>query len=98
MELILLVLIAGAVGYFLAGSRFSEPIDETTGKVAETSRGWASSVGDWWRGLFGKRQQEVVDVESYEPAEEETEAEKKPAQRRASRRKSESESETEEAE
>ena len=98
MELILLILIAGAVGYFLAGSRFSEPIDETTGKVAETSRGWASSVGDWWRGLFGKRQQEVVDVESYEPAEEGTEVEKKPAQRRTSRRKSESESETEETE
>lgn len=95
MELILLVLVAGAVGYFLAGSRFSEPIDETTGKVAETSKGWASSIGDWWRGLFGKRQQQVVDVESSEPAEEEVEAEKKPAQRRASRRKSESEAENE---
>ena len=63
MQLVLLLLIAGVGGYFLARSRFSEPIDDTAEKVAQTSRGWVDQAGDWWRQRFGKRA-EVVDVES----------------------------------
>jgi len=90
MQLILLLLTAGVAGYFLARSRFSEPIDDTAEKVAQTSRGWVDRVGDWWRRSFGKRQ-EVVDVESREP--EESEEEVKTAAKQPSRRKSEVETE-----
>ena len=84
MELLLLLLIAGVAGYFLAGSRFSKPIDDTAEKVSQTSQGWVDRAGEWWRGRFGKRQQ-VVDVESREV---ETEPEVKPAEKQPSRRKS----------
>jgi hypothetical protein len=94
MQLVLLLLIAGVGGYFLARSRFSEPIDDTAEKVAQTSRGWADRAGDWWRQRFGKRQ-EVVDVESREL--EEAEEEVKPAAKRPSRRKSDDEPEEKES-
>jgi hypothetical protein len=90
MQLVLLLLIAGVGGYFLARSRFSEPIDDTAEKVAQTSRGWVDRAGDWWRQRFGKRP-EVVDVESREP--DEGEEEVQAAAKRPSRRKSEDESE-----
>ena len=84
MELLLLLLVAGVVGYFLAGSRFSKPIDDTAEKVSQTSKSWADKAGDGWRGRFGKRQQ-VVDVESRSV---EAEPEVKPAEKQPSRRKS----------
>ena len=90
MQLVVLLLIAGVGGYFLARSRFSEPIDDTAEKVVQTSRGWTERAGEWWRQRFGKRS-EVVDVESNEP--DEGEEEVKPAAKRPSRRKSEDESE-----
>jgi hypothetical protein len=90
MELILLLLIAGVAGYFLARSRFSEPIDDTAEKVAQTSRSWVDRAGNWWRMRFGKRQ-EVVDVESREP--EGSQEEVKSATKQPSRRKGGSESE-----
>jgi hypothetical protein len=100
MELLLLLLIAGIGGYFLARSRFSEPIDDAAGKVSDTSRGWVDSAQGWWQGRFGKREQ-VVDAESYDPTEEETseespeesQEEKKPAAKQPSRRKTKSEDE-----
>jgi hypothetical protein len=89
MELIVLILIAGAVGYFLAGSRYSKPIDDTAGKVTDTTKGWGSRFSNWWGARFGRRQksetppaEQVVDV----PASTE---EKKPAEKSPSRRKSE---------
>ena len=89
MELIVLILIAGAVGYFLAGSRFSKPIDETTGKVTDTTKGWASRFSGWWGERFGRRQkseappaEQVVDVAASGEG-------KKPAEKSPSRRKSE---------
>jgi len=94
MQLVLLLLIAGVGGYFLARSRYSEPIDDAADKVAQTSRGWVDRAGDWWQQRFGK-QQEVVDVESREP--EEAEEDVKPAEKRPSRRKSEDEAEEKEA-
>ncbi len=54
MELLVFVLIAGVVGYLLAGSRFSKPIDQSAQKVADTTKkaakttgGWLSGAGDW---------------------------------------------------
>jgi hypothetical protein len=93
MELLLLLLVAGVVGYFLAGSRFSKPIDDTTDKISQTSKSWVDRAGDWWRDRFGKRQQ-VVDVESREV---EAEPEVKPAEKRPSRRKSGGDSQEEES-
>ena len=52
MELLVLVIIAGVVGYFLAGSRFSKPIDDTTGKVADTTRDLAGKTEGWFSRTF----------------------------------------------
>jgi len=87
MELILLLLVAGVIGYFLAGSRASKPIDNATAKVSETSKNLAGNTKSWWGKRFGKRQKteekpaettEVIVVED----------EKKPAEKSVSRRKS----------
>ncbi|MBN1149417.1 MAG: hypothetical protein JXA78_19300 [Anaerolineales bacterium] len=87
MELLLLLLVAGVVGYFLAGSRLSKPIDDAAGKVSQTSRGWLDKGKGWWRGRFGKPQ--IVDVESQEI---EAEPEARPAVKQPSRRKSDADS------
>lgn len=47
MALIILVIVAVVIGYFLARSRYSETIDETAEKVSTTSRSWADSAGEW---------------------------------------------------
>jgi hypothetical protein len=47
MALIILVIAAVVIGYFLARSRYSDTIDETAGKVSTTSRSWADSAGGW---------------------------------------------------
>ena len=98
MELILLIVIAGLVGYWLSRSRFSKSIDQATGKVSETSRDAAGKATGWVRGLFGGNKapaDEVVDAEFEEGAAAE-EAEKeaveeaedvKPAKKASSRRK-----------
>ncbi len=44
--LLILVLIAGVIGYFLAKSRLSKPIDRTADRLANTSRGMADKVED----------------------------------------------------
>ncbi len=97
MELLVFVLIAGVLGYLLARSRFSKPIDEsakkvaeTTGKAAKTTGGWLSGAGDWFRKTFklGKQaKDEVVDVAEVkkEPAADAAPA----AAKQPSRRKSE---------
>ena len=47
MALIILVIVAVVIGYFLARSRYSDTIDETAEKVSSTSRSWADSAGGW---------------------------------------------------
>ena len=47
MALIILVIAAVVIGYFLARSRYSDTIDETTGKVSTTSRSWADNASGW---------------------------------------------------
>lgn len=97
MELLVFVLIAGVVGYLLAGSRFSKPIDQsaqkvadTTKKAAKTSGGWLSGAGAWINKTLkiGKKpQDEVVDVaevkaEPATPAESAPPAAKQPSRRK----------------
>jgi hypothetical protein len=72
MELLIFVLIAGVVGYLLAGSRLSKPIDQSAQKVADTTKkaaktggGWLSGAGAWINKtlrLGKKPQDEVVDI------------------------------------
>ena len=99
MELLLLVLIAGLVGYWLSRSRFSKSVDQAAGKVSETSRDAAGRAGGWFRGLFGGGKapaDEVLDAEFEDQADEGKAAESetaeepeevKPAKKTASRRK-----------
>ena len=47
MALIILVIAAVVIGYFLARSRYSDSIDDTAGKVSSTSRSWADSASGW---------------------------------------------------
>lgn len=57
MELLILLLIAGVMGYLLSGSRYSQKIDETTGKVTDESEGALKSMGRWTRSFFGRGKQ-----------------------------------------
>jgi hypothetical protein len=102
MELILLLLIAGIAGYWLAGSRFSKSVDEAASKVSETTRGAADQAGGWARGLFSRKKpsEDVVDAEFEEQsgAKDEPESEDvKPAEKAVSRRKKADEPEEEES-
>jgi hypothetical protein len=47
MQLLLFILVAGVVGYLLARSRLSKPIDDTTEKVADTTRKAAEGAESW---------------------------------------------------
>jgi hypothetical protein len=90
MELFVLILIAGVVGYLLAGSKYSQKIDETTGKAASTSKEIAGRTGDRIRRLFRsekKTESSATLAESEAPAQDG----KKPAEKSVSRRKSEEE-------
>lgn len=54
MQLLIMLLIAGIMGYLLSGSRYSRKIDETTSKVANESEGALKRFGRWTRTRFGK--------------------------------------------
>ncbi len=91
MELLLLIIIAGVAGYFLSRSRFSKPIDETAGKVADSTRKAADSAESWVTRTLGrnkKPKEEVVDAEHKPAGEAAATEEIKPADRQPSRRKS----------
>lgn len=89
MELILLVFIFGVLGYILARSKYSKPIDDTAGKVADTGRDVTQKTTSWVSGLFrrNKKEPEVVEVK----AEDAPAAEAAPAEKQTSRRKGEGE-------
>ena len=92
MELLLFVLIAGAAGYFIAGSRLSKPIDDTAEKVADTTRAAAGNVESWFSRTFRqekKPKDKVLEAEVKSSLKQETAAEAAPAARQPSRRKSE---------
>lgn len=50
--LLIIVLIAGIAGYYLARSRYSKPVDEAASKVAATSQDYARQTSRWTRSLF----------------------------------------------
>lgn len=81
MELIILLLIAGVGGYFLANSRYSKRIDETGEQITTASRTAAEKAETWGRGLFSKSKkagEEVIDGTAVDVA---------AAEKQASRRK-----------
>jgi hypothetical protein len=84
MQLLILLIIAGVIGYFIARSRFSQSIDQAAGKVAETSRDMADKAEGWWRRIFGKKEgaaEQVIEGSVVD-------APPQPAEKQASRRKS----------
>ena len=87
MQLLFLLLVAGVVGYFVARSRLSKPIDDASGKVAETSRSVADKTEGWWRRTFGKKDQ-AADQVIEGSAVDASDASPQPAEKQASRRKS----------
>ncbi len=92
MHLIILAIIAFFIGYLLAGSKYSKPIDDASGKVAETSKSWAGKTADWWRDLFKKSQPAnppaVKETEKAAPEQIQT-AEKRPSRRKSGEEKEE---------
>jgi hypothetical protein len=87
MQLLILVLIAGVVGYFLSRSRFSKPIDDTADKVADVSRGAADTVEGWGRNLFRRkapRSEQVIEGTAVDAEPETPPAEKQYSRRHAS--------------
>jgi hypothetical protein len=62
MQLLVVMIIAGTIGYLLAGSRYGERIDQTTDSVGQSSRGLVERTKSWWRNLFGRSAQEVTFV------------------------------------
>jgi hypothetical protein len=84
MQLLILLIIAGVIGYFVARSRFSKPIDDATEKVAESSRSMADKTEGWWRRTFGKKDQPADQVIEGSVVD----APPQPAEKQASRRKS----------
>lgn len=52
MQLLIALIIAGTIGYLLAGSRYSKNIDQTADKVSETSNSLVDRARRWWRGRF----------------------------------------------
>jgi hypothetical protein len=84
MQLLFLLLVAGVVGYFIARSRLSKPIDDASGKVAETSRSMADKTEGWWKRTFGKKDQAADQVIEGSAVD----APPQPAEKQASRRKS----------
>jgi hypothetical protein len=90
MSLIILILIAVIVGYLLARSRASKPIDSAATTVADTTKDAAGKSAGWFKRTFGRKtspKDEVIDVKAQPAAE--APAEPQPAEKQASRRKEE---------
>jgi len=89
MQLLILILLAVVVGYFLAKSQFSKTIDETGEKVSQSTRDLADKSEKWVKSKFGK--QEIAEAEENMSGDEDDTSEKKTAKRRPSRRVKETE-------
>lgn len=59
MTLLLFVITALVIGYFLARGKYSQSIDETAGKVAASSRNWSNRAEGWWQSRI--RQSSLAD-------------------------------------
>lgn len=85
MELLLVLVIAAATGYFVGASKWGKKVDDATVKMTDSTRDAADNMEGWFRTRFGKKTN-VVDVESKDA---ETQDVKAPAEKSVSRRKSE---------
>ncbi len=54
MELIIFALIAGVIGYAIAKSRFSKPIDSAAGAVSSGTKDVAGKAAGWWQTTLGR--------------------------------------------
>jgi len=52
MELILLLVLFGVIGYLLAGSDFRDRVDRTADRVSARSSSWWVRSKAWWRSRF----------------------------------------------
>jgi len=55
MYLLFLLVLFAAIGYFLAGSRLGDKVDQTTDKLSTSSRNWADRVEDKFSTMINKR-------------------------------------------
>jgi Ni/Co efflux regulator RcnB len=106
MQLVILILAACVLGYFLAKSRFSKSIDEAGEKFSQGTRDLATKSESWVKEKFSKKGSAKTDNEEYsseevvvdiaEDANEETVEEIKTAQKRPSRRAKDTEQDSKE--
>lgn len=54
MTLLLFLIAAGVLGYFIARSKYSQNIDDAAGKVVETSKSWTKQAEGVWHSKFRK--------------------------------------------
>ena len=57
MQLLVLLIVGGLIGYLLAGSRYGKTIDQTTDRVTESTEGLIDRAKNWWRNRFGRTKQ-----------------------------------------
>jgi hypothetical protein len=55
MQLLLLLLLFGVIGYLLAGSDFRERVDRTAGHLSAASGSWWTRSTVWWRSRFSRK-------------------------------------------
>lgn len=54
MQLLIILIAAGVVGYFLSRSRYSENIEQTTSQISETSESMLERSKNWLGARFGR--------------------------------------------
>lgn len=55
MELILILILAGGIGYLIAHSKYRKNVDSAVDSVASTSKSYTERASGWWRRRFGKK-------------------------------------------
>ncbi len=60
MDLLILLIIAGTIGFFLSRSQYGKKIDETSLKITSRSEGLIDETRDWGRRKFGKKQRKIT--------------------------------------
>jgi hypothetical protein len=55
MELILILILAGGIGYLFARSKYRKNVDAAVDTVATSSKSYTNKATGWWRRRFGKK-------------------------------------------
>ncbi len=55
MELILILILAGGIGYLFARSKYRKNVDAAVDTVATSSKSYSNKATGWWRRRFGKK-------------------------------------------